>query len=148
MTPNLFLVKPDDVENIWFGARPLIQKALDHAEGALTTTDALRLVLNGRMNLWVGFDDNHRIFVAVLTEIISYPRHKICRVITTATATGHDFDEWFPTMYGIIEKFALSKGCSAFEAWVRKGLARKLKWDHEYSVIYKVLKYKPEVLDE
>ena len=80
MTPNLFLIKPDDVEDLWFGARPLIQKALDHAEGALTTTDALRLVLNGRMHLWVGFHNNE-IFVALLTEIIPYPRHKICRII-------------------------------------------------------------------
>ena len=147
MTPNLFLVKPDNVENIWFSAKPLIQKALNHAEGALTTTDALRLVLNGRMQLWVGFDNNE-VFVAILTEIITYPRHKVCRVITTATKTGHDFDEWWDTMYHAVEQFALSQGCAAFEAWVRKGLARKLKWDNEYSVIYKALKYNPEVLNE
>ena len=147
MNPNLFLVEPDDVENLWYGARPLIQKALDHAEGALNTTDALRLVLNGRMQLWVGFHNNE-VFVAVLTEIITYPRHKICRVITTATESGHHFDEWWDVMYNTIERFALSRGCAAFEAWVRKGLVRKLKWDHEYSVIYKVLKYKTEVLNE
>ena len=145
MTPNLFLIKPDDVEDLWFGARPLIQKALDHAEGALTTTDALRLVLNGRMHLWVGFDNNE-IFVALLTEIIDYPRHKICRIITTATQTGHDFDEWYPTMFDNVEKFALSEGCIALEAWCRKGLARKLDWDHEHSVVYKVLNRKQEVL--
>jgi hypothetical protein len=140
MTPNLFLIKPDDVENLWFGAKPLIQKALDHAEGALTTTDALRLVLTGRMQLWLGFHNNE-VFVAVLTEIITYPRHKVCRIITTATQTGHDFDEWSPTMYKHVEDYALSQGCAAFEAWVRKGLVRKLKdWDHEYSVIYKVIK--------
>ena len=145
MTPNLFLIKPDDVEDLWFGARPLIQKALNHAEGALSTTDVLRMILNGQMHLWVGFQDN-KIFTAIVTEIINYPRHKICRIITTATETGHDLDEWYPTMLKHVEEFALGEGCVALEAWCRKGLARKLDWDHEHSVVYKVLKQ--EVLNE
>ena len=97
------------------------------------------------MHLWVGFHNNE-IFVAILTEIIPYPRHKICRIITTATKTGHDFDEWSPIMYEQVKQYALSEGCVAFEAWVRKGLARKLDWDHEYSVVYKVLNRNKEVL--
>ena len=145
MTPNLFLIKPDDVEDLWFGARPLIQKALNHAEGALSTTDVLRMILNGQMHLWVGFQDN-QIFTAIVTEIIHYPRHKICRIITTATETGHDLDEWYPTMLKHVEEFALSEGCVALEAWCRKGLARKLDWDHEHSVVYKVIKRNTEVL--
>ena len=145
MTPNLFLIKPDDVEDLWFGARPLIQKALNHAEGALSTTDVLRMILNGQMHLWVGFQDN-QIFTAIVTEIIHYPRHKICRIITTATETGHDLDEWYPTMLKHVEEFALNEGCGALEAWCRKGLARKLDWDHEHSVVYKVLKPNTEVL--
>ena len=145
MTPNIFLIKPDDIEDIWFGARRLIQIALNHAEGALSTTDVLRMILNGQMHLWVGFQDN-KIFTAIVTEFINYPRHKICRIITTATQTGHDFDEWYPTMFQNVEEFALSEGCVALEAWCRKGLARKLDWDHEHSVVYKVLKPNTEVL--
>ena len=145
MTPNLFLIKPDDVEDLWFGARPLIQKALNHAEGALSTTDVLRMILNGQMHLWVGFQNN-QIFTAIVTEFINYPRHKICRIITTATETGHDLDEWYPTMLEHVGEFALSEGCVALEAWCRKGLARKLDWDHEHSVVYKVLKPNTEVL--
>ena len=139
MTPNLFLIKPDDIEDLWFGARPLIQKALNHAEGALSTTDVLRMILNGQMHLWVGFQDN-KIFTAIVTEFINYPRHKICRIITTATQTGHDFDEWYPTMFQNVEEFALSEGCVALEAWCRKGLARKLDWEHNYTVINKPIK--------
>ena len=145
MTPNLFLIKPDDVEDLWFGARPLIQKALNHAEGALSTTDVLRMILNGQMHLWVGFQNN-KILTAIVTEIINYTIHKICRIITTATETGHDLDEWYPTMLEHVGEFALSEGCVALEAWCRKGLARKLDWDHEHSVVYKVLKPNTEVL--
>ena len=145
MTPNLFLIKPDDVEDLWFGARPLIQKALNHAEGALSTTDVLRMILNGQMHLWVGFQDN-KIFTAIVTEFINYPRHKICRIITTATETGHDLDEWYPTMLEHVGEFALNEGCVALEAWCRKGLARQLDGDHEHSVVYKVLKPNTEVL--
>ena len=145
MTPNLFLIKPDDIEELWYGAKPLIQKALNHAEGALSTTDVLRMILNGQMHLWVGFQNN-KIFTAIVTEIINYPRHKICRIITTATETGHDLDEWYPTMLKHVGEFALNEGCVALEAWWRKGLARKLDWDHEHSVVYKVLKPNTEVL--
>ena len=123
MTPNLFLVKPDDIEDLWLGVRPLVQKALKHAEGALTTTD-------------------------VIVEVIKYPRHKICRIITAATESGHELDAWYPTMFKNVEKWALSQDCVAFEAWCRKGLARKLKWDHEHAVIYKVLKPNKEVINE
>ena len=147
MTPNLFLVKPDDIESLWLGVRPLVQKALKHAEGALTTTDILRFLLNSRMHLWVGFKDK-AVFTAVIVEVIKYPRHKICRIITTATASGHEFDAWYPTMFKNVEKWALSQGCIAFEAWCRKGLARKLKWDHEHAVIYKVLNSNKEVINE
>ena len=145
MTPNLFLIKHDDIEDLWFGASPLLQKALNHAEGALSTTDVLRMILNGQMHLWVGFQDN-KIFTAIVTEFINYPRHKICRIITTATETGHDLDEWYPTMLEHVGEFALSEGCVALEAWCRKGLARKLDWDHEHSVVYKVLNRNKEVL--
>ena len=49
-------------------------------------------------------------------------------------------------MFQNVEEFALSEGCVALEAWCRKGLARKLDWDHEHSVVYKVLNRNKEVL--
>jgi|TARA_R100001082_G_C4302706_1_gene133150 hypothetical protein len=147
MTTNFFLIKTDDVENIWFGVKPLIQKALDHAEGALTTTDVLKLVLNGNQNLWVGLENND-IFSAMITEVISYPRHKILRIITYATVTGHGMDEWYDGMIEKLEDFGRAKGCVGLEAWCRKGFTRKLDWDHTYAVVYKRIKPKLEVLNE
>ena len=147
MTTNFFLVKTDDIDNIWLGVKPLIQKALDHAEGALTTTDVLRLLLNDKQQLWIGIENNS-IFSALVSEVINYPRHKILRIITYATITGHGMDEWYESMLEPVEDFARSKGCSALEAWCRKGLTRKLDWDHTYAVVYKRIKPKLEVLNE
>ena len=41
-----------------------------------------------------------------------------------------------------IAYFARNAECSHLEAWARKGLTRKLNWEHEYSVISKQIKPK------
>ncbi len=139
MTPDFFLIKQDDVQDIWPGARPLVEKALAHAEGGLTSTDVLKLVLNGVQDLWVGFQDD-QIFTALITEIIRYPRHNVLRIITFATQTGHDMDIWYSGIMDLLEQYGKVQGCTGIEAWCRKGLARKLDWDHEYAVVFKSIK--------
>ena len=139
MTNQFFLIRPDDVQDVWPGARPLIEKALVHAEGGLTTTDILRFVLTGAQELWVGFQDTD-IFTALITEIIQYPRSKTLRIITFATTTGHDMDIWYDGIMDQLEEFGRANGCDGIEAWCRKGLARKLDWDHTYAVVFKTIK--------
>ena len=76
----------------------------------------------------------------MITEIITYPRKRILRVITLASKDGHGMDNWYDFL-PMVEGFAINNGGSALEAWTRKGLARKLKdWKHSYSVITKDLK--------
>ena len=86
-------------------------------------------------NLFIGYD-NDEILSALVGEIISYPQKKVFRIITWSTKSGHDYEAWID-LFDTIEYFAKSKGCDSIEAWTRKGLARKLKWDNEYSVITK-----------
>ena len=138
MSP-VYLIKPDDVQDLWIGVRPLLENALVHSEGAMTSTDTLRSILIGEFQLWVGFDRDD-VAMAAVSEIITYPRHKILRVHTWATDTGHDFDIWYPQIMISLEEFAGYTDCVALEAWCRKGLARKLDWDNEYSVIVKLIK--------
>ena len=88
MTQTLHLVNPDMVQDIWPVARPLVEKALAHSEGQMLSSDALRMILNNKQQLWVGFEQES-IFTAVVTEVINYPRHKILRIITFATQTGY-----------------------------------------------------------
>ena len=105
----------------------------------MTSTDALRLILNERQQLWIGFDTD--IFLAILTEVVHYPKNKVLRIIAFSTETGHDMDVWYHHL-NTLEEFALACECTALEAWARKGLAEKLKWEHKYAVITKPIKPK------
>ena len=142
MTTQLILVKTEDVQDVWPKARPLIEKALAYDYlGSMTSTDALRLILNEHQQLWIGFDTD--IFLAILTEVVHYPKNKVLRIIAFSTETGHDMNVWYHHL-SVLEEFALVCECTALEAWARKGLAEKLKWEHEYTVISKSIKPKQQ----
>ncbi len=142
MTTQLLLVKTEDVQDVWPKARPLIEKALAYDySGSVTSTDTLRLILNERQQLWIGFDTD--IFLAILTEVVHYPKNKVLRIIAFSTETGHDMNVWYHHL-SVLEEFALACECTALEAWARKGLAEKLKWEHEYAVISKSIKPKQQ----
>jgi hypothetical protein len=138
--PTLLIVNSDDVEYVWHEVKPLIEKALAYAEGELYSEDVLQRIFEETQTLWVGMKDGE-IFCAGVTEIITYPRKRVLRIITFATKSGHDYEHW-KDFVEVIEGFGVRHGCSAIEAWTRKGLARKLKWDNEYSVITKDIKSK------
>ena len=142
MTTQLLLVNAEDVQDVWPQARPLIEKALAYDYlGSMTSTDALRLILNGRQQLWIGVDTD--IVGAVLTEVVHYPKNKVLRIISCSTETGHGMNSWYHHL-STLEEFALTCECVALEAWARKGLAEKLKWEHEYAVISKPIKPKQQ----
>jgi len=141
MTQTLHLVEPDMIQDVWPIARPLVEKALDHSEGQMLSTDTLRMILNNKQQLWVGFEEEE-LFTAVVTEPIHYPRHKVLRIITFATQTGYGMDHWYDTIVDTLSRFGRAIDCNALEAWCRKGLARKLDWEHNYTVIVKPIKLK------
>ena len=142
MTTRLILVKTENVQDAWPQARPLIEKALAYDYlGSMTSTDALRLILNERQQLWIGVDTD--IFGAILTEVVHYPKNKVLRIIAFSTETGHGMNAWYHHL-STLEEFALACGCTALEAWARKGLAEKLKWEHKYAVISKPIKPKQQ----
>lgn len=138
--PILLIVDPNDIDYIWEDVEPLIDIALSYSNGELLSQDVRRMVMTEQQTLWVGLKDGE-IFCAGTTEIVTYPRKKLLRVITFATKNGHDYKYW-KSFEEVIEGFAIRRECSALEAWTRKGLAKKLDWDHEYSVITKDIKDK------
>tara|TARA_B100000902_G_scaffold392213_1_gene444266 strand:+ start:325 stop:750 length:426 start_codon:yes stop_codon:yes gene_type:complete len=133
MTANLFIVKPKDLPRVWDEVKPLIEKALSHANGEMDSSDVLNFLFDEVQLLWVGIK-NDNIFCAGTTEVVNYPQKKILRIITFASKTGHDYELW-KDFADTLEDFGSKIGCNALEAWTRKGLARKLKWDNQYSVI-------------
>ncbi len=135
MTTPIYLVKLEDVEKVWFIVKDLIDKALEHSDGRMMSYDALQMILNKEMQLWIGIKDG-TIFSAFLTTIRHHPRHTTLQIVTYATVTGHDAD--FKTMTDTFTRYGRDHGCVSLEAWGRKGLTRALPdWEHLYSVISK-----------
>jgi hypothetical protein len=133
---KVFLIEPDDIELVWDDVVPLIERALQHAEGELIPEDIKTHLDKGDLRLWIALEDKKTI-AAMVTEIIQYPRKKIVRVITLA---GRNMNMWYDFL-PMIEGYAISHGCSSLEAWARKGMKRKLKdWKHSYDIITKDLK--------
>ena len=133
---KVFLLEAEDIDLVWDDVVPLIEKALQHAEGELVPDDIKKHLDKGDLRLWIALEGKETI-AAMVTEVIQYPRKKIVRVITLA---GKDMDMWYDFL-PMIEGYAIRNGCSSLEAWSRKGMARKLKdWKHSYDIITKDLK--------
>ena len=135
---KVVLIQPDDLEMVWDEVVPLINAALKYSEGELLPEDLIAPLASEKMQLWVALSDG--VIAAMITEIITYPRKRVLRVITIAGIDGHGMSKWYGFL-PLIEGFALSNDCSSLEAWTRKGMAKKLKdWEHKYMVITKDLK--------
>ena len=137
MTPKARFVPIPEIPYIWHEIKPLIDKALVHSQGELLTADVLSSLLNKELFLFIGID-GEEINSALIAELVDYPRKRNFRILTWSTRSGHDFELWI-NLFNVIEEFAKSAGCTSLEAWVRKGLVKRLKWDHEYSVVSKKL---------
>ena len=135
MNLSLCIVDVKDIKYVWHEVKPLIEKALSHADGEMLSSDVLNLILDGIQVLWIGLNEG-KIFCAGTTEITNYPQKKVLRIITFASKSGHHYELWSDFIH-TLEEYGKACECSSIEAWARKGLARKLKWDNEYSVITK-----------
>ena len=141
-TQKVLLVEPEFVPDIWPRVRALIDEALDHTIAELHSSDILKMILNEREFLWVGVEDDV-IKSALVAEVVNYPRKRILRIVVWTVDQDSDFNTWIRYLH-IIEDFARTMKCSHLEAWARKGLTRKLNWEHEYSVISKPIKPKQQ----
>lgn len=126
----------DGVDKLWRFAEPFIKRALDHTFGEISLEDIHQACLNRDMQLWM-IVSGSRVMGAGTTMITHYPRMKVCRIVTLA---GSGFPEWMDIAHGNIEMWAAEQGCSAIEAYTRKGFVDKLKdigYKHRYSVCHK-----------
>jgi hypothetical protein len=99
----------------WDKARRILAPAIEHG-GTHDEKDVLDAVASGAAQLWMRGDS------AAVTEIVSYPRVKACRV-WLAAGNLEDIRE----IERQVEAWAKELGCSRLEIIGRKGWLRKLK---------------------
>lgn len=131
------LISPEDAVKIWHRVEPMLQKVVDHTEGELQPEDFLENIVNKYMHLWLSVEDTE-ITMAMVTQIIEYPRRKTLRIIAIS---GKNFKKTHSQFNDIIESFAIQTGCSGLELWGRKGWKKMLPdWENNYIVFTKNLK--------
>ena len=120
----------DKVEPIWPLVEPLIQKAIDRGQGEYEAGDILAFLLSRDMQLWVSDD----LEAAAVTQIIVYPRRKVCSVLLVG---GCGLHQWKNTK--VIETWAAAQGCELMRAHGRRGWHRAVGWQEVYTVAEKRL---------
>ena len=127
------LVPPHEVPNVWIEVKPLIDKALSYSTEELEAFDFLIPILQGRVFLWIGTNENE-IETVFICEPQQHNRQTSLFIHGIATKSGHGYEDWHPLLEDI-KNFAKINGCDFIEAKVRKGLAKKLKWDDTHSYV-------------
>ena len=136
---NIHLVYPDEVPHVWDQIEPLLAKATPYSEGEVEAKDFAYLIINNEMQLWVSTEDKN-IIAAMVTQIVSYPRKRVLRIVALGVKDLRKMQEKFEP---VLELFAIKAGCSALEAWTRRGLLRLIKdWKQSYIIITKDIKEK------
>ena len=131
-------IRQDMVQAIWERAKPHLEKALEHSDDEFKIDDVLQFLLDRAMQLWVLYDiSTHDVVMAGCTEIIDYPRSKICRVVLFGGISGMMWQEYLT----IIEDWAKEQGCVSIESLARKGMAKKLI-KLNYKPVYQVSRKK------
>ena len=126
------------VDEVWEQCESFIKLAYEKGQAEMTTEDIYHFCKDQKMQLWI-VHERARIKAVVTTEIVDYPRKKVCRIVTLG---GAGIDKWINCI-SVIEEWALSYDCVAMETFCRKGFIKKLeKYDYEqiYAVLGKELK--------
>ena len=130
------LIRPDHIDGIWPDVEPHLERCVPHSEGELETEDFHQLLANGEMQLWLAMEDEE-ILAAMVSQIVSYPRKRILRIIAIG---GGEMKRWLPFLPGL-EEWALENGATGLECWGRKGWLKILDdWKCSYHVLTKDLK--------
>lgn len=100
---------------VWAIAAPMLEKALAYQKEH-DIVDVRQAIEAGNAQLWCGDKS------VLVTELIAFPRRKVCRVWLAAG----DKTELVEAMLPDVEAWAAEKGCAAVEVVGRKGWARLL----------------------
>jgi len=129
---EILLVPTKEVPLLWNEVEPLIDKAL-YGEENLLASDFKDSLEQAESFMWIIVDGPDIESVVVGTPTF-YPRKQSLSIDTWATKSGYKFDQVYPLIEEI-KKFAREIGCDFIEAKVRKGLAKKLKWNDKHSLV-------------
>ena len=117
----------------WDGVASLVRSGLDWSKGDLTALDILRMVGDGRMQLWIF--SKEEIEAVMVTELLEYPQRKVCSIVCFA---GRGMRGVFEEAREYVVNWALANGCEGIEARCRPSMVRmlaRLGFNEKYTIV-------------
>jgi hypothetical protein len=116
---ELVFIPTDKIDQVWPMAAPHLERAIRYSAGESELSDVQELCSVGRFHLWLGWDaDNKEPIGAGVTEIVDFPRMRICFLVLWASDAPRE--EWIESLQ-TVEKWAREQGCSKTRLLGRKG---------------------------
>lgn len=112
------------------------REALKYANGELGPEDLLKGFEEGRVQVWVVFEDERMVGVAT-TQVVDFPRIAVLRVVTLQ---GKNLNLWMRALLEVLEAFCREQGLNRIEVVGRRGWVRKLAelgFREVYSIVIK-----------
>jgi len=111
-------------------------KAIVYDDFSYDGRNLLDGILKKDMQLWISWKD--KVESAVLTQIIEYPKFKVCRWFL---AGGSKLHLWLDEMTKQVEEWSKQNNCKRIELVGRRGWIKKLKdYEAKHIVMTKELK--------
>ena len=138
---NPVLIASENIPTIWGGMAGKLLAGLQlAAHGELTLAGIHAALCEGSNQLWI-YHNEMDVQAWMVTSIADYGSLKRLRLLLMG---GEQLDKWLGHI-DIVERWAISLGCTEAEAWVRPGLRKKLdkfKYAKAYEVVLKKLEVK------
>ena len=133
---RIVLIHPDDIDTVWESILPYMEEVVSHSQGEATSDHYYEELSSGSMQLWAAVEEEE-LLACMVTQIAPYPNKKVMRIIALG---GVEMDKWIQFLPDV-EHWASSVGCTALEAWGRKGWLKILKdWECSYHILTKEIK--------
>ncbi len=117
-------VAPEHIPGVWGDIAPLIEKALKHAQGEMTTLqDTYAAMRLGWIGTWVVLDGDE------IVGVLGYEQQKNPgnKVLFLNFVAGRNFDDWVEVMERMLIKHKEQIGYDVIWSSSRAGMMKKLK---------------------
>lgn len=110
------------IDLIWDEVKPLLEKAIEYADGKYSADDIYQQLLEKTMQLWVVYNDKGLV-CCVITQIYFYPQAKRLGILFLSSLNLKDVMPF----WDVLAEFARSKGCDGVEIYGRPGWEKALQ---------------------
>lgn len=119
-TPIVAYVLPEQLDDYWASAGPLIDKAASRFSGAMGLDDVYNDLKAGRSMLWLIVIEGELV-AAMTTKMVNYPRS---RSIVIDLIGGGRLGEWMEYALDELKRIGLRTGVTTIEANGRKAFEK------------------------